>query len=48
MNNLQEKRLNNIWHLTAMEPKENIVINKAKGVWLETEDGKNTDAVSWW
>ena len=52
MNNLQQKDLDTIWHPFTQQwnQKPNIVIEKAKGVWLYTNDGtKILDAVSsWW
>ena len=52
MNNLQQKDLENIWHPFTQQwnQKPNIVIEKAQGVWLHTNDGKKIlDAVSsWW
>jgi len=52
MNNLQQKDLDNIWHPFTQQwnQKPNIVIEKAQGVWLHTNDGKKIlDAVSsWW
>lgn len=50
--NYNEKDKANIWHpFTSLEtPIENIVIDKAKGIYLYTEDGRKImDAVSsWW
>lgn len=49
--NIQEKDLQNIWHPFTQQwnQKENIVVEKAQGVWLHTNNGKILDAVSsWW
>src|SRR6185437_5834152 len=52
MSNLQDKDKLFIWHpyTSLAEPRENIVIESAKGVYLKTQDGKKIlDAVSsWW
>ena len=52
MNNLQQKDLDNIWHPFTQQwnQQPNIVIEKAEGVWLHTnDDRKILDAVSsWW
>lgn len=52
MNTAQEKDLQNIWHPFTQQwnQKENIVVEKAQGVWLHTSDGRKIlDAVSsWW